>query len=78
MRIRFAQAARRHRVGQASARHVLETATPVGTLTAQGNPAWWYVGRDERGRELEILAVEVLEPEPLLLVIHVMPTALRR
>jgi len=34
------------------------------------NPAWRYVGRDERERELEIITV--------LLVIHVMPTHLHR
>lgn len=35
------------------------------------------VGVDERGRQLEIIAVEVQgdrDPEPVLLVIHVMPT----
>ncbi len=52
--------------------------TPVFTMTAQGNPGWWYVGLDERGRELEILAVEVGDSEVYLLVVHVMPTTLRR
>jgi len=46
-----------------------------------GNPAWRYVGRDERERELEIVAVELddtPEGDAVLLVIHVMPTQLRR
>jgi len=47
-------------------------------MTAQGNLGWWYFGLDERGRELEILAVEVGESETYLLVVHVMPTTLRR
>ncbi|MGH8889628.1 MAG: hypothetical protein ACRDV3_07680 [Acidothermaceae bacterium] len=48
--------------------------------TDQGNPGWLYVGRDERDRELEIVAVEIKGDEnspPVLLVIHVMPTHLR-
>ena len=76
--IRFTQAARRHRIGRSSARHVMASTTPVSTMTAQGNLGWWYFGLDERGRELEILAVEVGESETYLLVVHVMPTTLRR
>ena len=48
--------------------------------TPHGNDAWLYVGPDERGRELEIIAVEVPADDqrpPALLVIHVMPTHLR-
>jgi len=55
--------------------------TATGVVTEQGNPAWRYVGRDERERELEIVAVELddtLEGDAVLLVIHVMPTQLRR
>ncbi len=55
--------------------------TPTGVVTEQGNPAWRYVGRDERERELEIIAVELDDtPEggAILLVIHVMATQLRR
>ena len=80
MEVRFTQAARRHRIGRASARHVMATATPNATNTDAGSAAWQYIGPDERGRELEIIAVEI-EPadEPAyLLVIHVMPTSLRR
>jgi len=79
--VRFAQAARKHRVGRGSARYVMGRTTPTGVVTEQGNPAWRYVGRDERERELEIVAVE-LDDSPVgddvLLVIHVMPTQLRR
>jgi len=49
--------------------------------TVSSNPAWRYVGRDERERELEIIAVELddtAEGDAVLLVIHVMPTQLRR
>ena len=79
MEIRFTQAARKHRVGRGSVRYVLARAAATGTTTDQGNLGWRYVGSDERGRELEIIAVEVTgdNGDPVLLVIHVMPTDLR-
>jgi hypothetical protein len=78
--IRFTQAARRHRIGRSSARHVMATTTPTEVTTAQGNPGWRYVGRDQRNRDLEIIAVEVTldDGASYLLVIHVMPITLRR
>jgi hypothetical protein len=78
--IRFTQSARRHRIGRASARHVLATTDPTWVTTSSGANAWLYVGPDERGRELEIIALEVRPADaaqPYLLVIHVMPTQLR-
>ncbi len=78
--IRFTQSARRHRIGRASARHVLASAEPTPVTTSSGADAWLYVGPDERGRELEIIALEVRPvdaAQPYLLVIHVMPTQLR-
>jgi hypothetical protein len=58
----------------------MATASPSAIITDTGTAAWQYIGPDERGRELEIIAVEI-DPgdEPAyLLVIHVMPTSLRR
>lgn len=76
--IRFTQSARRHRIGRASARHVLATTYPTPVTTGSGADAWLYVGPDERARELEIVALEVADAgQPYLLVIHVMPTQLR-
>lgn len=69
--------ARRHRVGRSSARFVIVNASPTGTTTSTGSPGWRWVGADERGRQLELIAVEVQgdrDPEPVLLVVHVMPT----
>jgi hypothetical protein len=43
--------------------------------TTQGDRAALWVGADDRGLELEVVAV--LLPEQLL-VVHVMPTGLRR
>ncbi len=78
--IRFTQSAKRHRIGRASARHVLAGTEPTPVTTSSGTDAWLYVGPDERGRELEIIALEVRPADaaqPYLLVIHVMPTQLR-
>ena len=58
----------------------MATTIPAGMVTSQGNPAWRYTGRDERNRELEVIAVEIRasqDQEAYLLVIHVMPTSLR-
>ena len=57
--IRFTQASRKHRVGRSSARYVMARTAPTGVVTEQGSQGWRYVGRDERGRELEIIAVEL-------------------
>jgi hypothetical protein len=81
LEIRFTQAARKHRIGGASVRHVMSTVIPAGTVTTQGNQAWVYLGADERGRELEVIAVEIGPQQgqrPYLLVIHAMPTSLRK
>ena len=79
--VRFTRGSRKHRIGKASAIHVMETAQPryVEPEAVPGRPrpdirvVW--IGNDERGRELEIVAVQLSD---YLLVIHVMPTALRR
>ena len=81
LEIRFTQAARKHRIGRASVRHVMSTVIPAGIVTTQGSQAWIYIGADERGRELEVIAVEIGQQpgqRPYLLVIHVMPTGLRK
>lgn len=77
--IRFTQSARKHRIGRTSARHVMARAEPTLVTTVGGADAWLYVGPDDRGRELEIIAVEVhsADAAPYLLVIHVMPTQFR-
>jgi hypothetical protein len=76
--IRFTKSARRHRIGRASALHVLATIDPTPVTTSGGAHSWLYVGPDERRRELDIVALEVADAvQPYLLVIHVMPTQLR-
>ena len=74
--IRFTRSSRKHRVGRVSARHVIDNTTPVlSTDPGTGAQLLAWVGDDERGRELEIVAVE--RPD-CRLVIHVMPTHYRR
>lgn len=58
----------------------MASVAPTLVVTTQGNPAWFYLGPDDRGRELEIIAVDVPADAgrpAALLVIHVMPTHLR-
>lgn len=76
MEVRFTQSARKHRIGKARARYVMEAYKPAVTpATSTSSERRLWVGTDHRGVELEIVALT--EPN-YLLVIHVMPTALRR
>lgn len=59
----------------------MATSTPEAVTTTRGDSASRWIGEDDRGVELEIIAVEQFDHETgelLLLVIHVMPTALRK
>jgi len=74
--IRFTRGSRKHRIGRASARHVIDAVDPnveTDDITKAAIIRW--VGNDERGRELEVIAIE--RPD-CLLVVHVMPTHYRR
>ncbi|MEO9224658.1 MAG: hypothetical protein ABI276_06690 [Acidimicrobiales bacterium] len=54
---------------------------PGRVATSKGTPGWRWVGDDERGRRLEVAAVEIQtdrDLESVLLVIHVMPTHYRK
>jgi hypothetical protein len=75
MQIRFAQSARRHRIGRARVLHVLANARAVATgPPPTDSPAAdlriLIVGDDATGRPLEVVAVIV--DDDLLLVIHAM------
>jgi hypothetical protein len=74
--VRFTRASRKHRVGRAHVRHVISTVAPVEVRTSDGRAGWLYVGPDDRGVALEVIAAELEGDE--LLVIHVMPRAYRR
>jgi len=67
---RFAQSARKHRIGKTSARYVMDKYEPT-RFDDEGSMKLLWVGKDERDRELEVIAVD---QDTRILVIHVMPT----
>lgn len=75
--VRWTRGARKHRVGRTSARHVMQSVQHVEVPPQPGeqDARWWWIGPDERGRELEVAALDL--PTGELLVIHVFPTDLR-
>ena len=71
--VRWYRSARRHRVGKAHAMHVITTTTPEqvpATDVADARLVW--IGSDDRGIELEIVALDL---EDAVVVIHVIPPA---
>jgi hypothetical protein len=75
MEIRFAQSARKHRIGKARAMFVMEN-NRFQTLARDDDKVQQiWVALDDRDLELEVIAVVLVN---CLLVTHVMPTALRR
>ena len=76
MVIRFAQSARKHRIGKARVNFVMEN-NSYTVISSQDSEKiqWVWIAKDDRGLELEIVAVVL---EQYLLITHVMPTSLRR
>ena len=77
MDVRFTRSARKHRVGKARVLAAMRDAgeperVPASSAGLSDRLVW--IGRDERGVELEVIAVE--RPDGLL-VIHAMPTFYR-
>ena len=76
MEIRFAQSARKHRIGKARVNYVMENYSYTVISSQDGKKVQWvWIAHDDRGLELEIVAVVL---DRYLLVTHVMPTSLRR
>ena len=74
--VRFAKSARKHRIGKAHALFVLENHEPGTFLASYGeDQKLLWIAQDDRGLELEIVAVKLAEN---ILVIHVMPRNFRR
>ncbi len=76
-RVKFTQSARKRRIGKA---HVLAAMADAGEpirlpADAELDERLVWIGRDDRGVMLEVIAVE--QPD-YLLVIHVMPYSYRR
>jgi hypothetical protein len=79
VRVEYTQAARKHRIGRAHVRHVLGTSRPSETVTRRGDPALLWTGEDRAGRTLEVIGVWVRTRggQPVLLIVHVFPVALK-
>lgn len=74
--LRWYRSARRHRIGRAHALHVITSTEPTLVPAEKGlDQRLVWVGADDRGIELEIVALDLPD---VVVVIHVMPTALRR
>ena len=77
--MKLTQAARKHRIGATRITHVVSTSQPTVGVRPSGEPEYYWIGGDDRGLELEIVGVLVqTDGEPTMLIIHAMPTALRR
>lgn len=72
MEIEFAQSARRHRIGKARARHVVQhpRAQFVVPDSNGRDDRILFLGDDQTGRALEVMAVELADER--LYVIHAM------
>ncbi len=75
MHIKFTQAARKHRIGKAHALFVIKNNSFLVITDEAGRVQQIWQGLDDRGVELEIIAVVLKE---YLLVTHVMPANFRR
>ena len=74
--IRFTSNARKHKIGAAHARFVIENNLAIRTPGQnEFEHRLFWVGVDDRGLELEIAGIEF---EDEILVIHVMPMNFRR
>lgn len=73
MKVRVTRSARKHRIGNA---HILAAMIDAGEPVVDGD-SLVYVGVDDRGVELEIVAVPNDKGDGLA-VIHAMPTEYRR
>jgi hypothetical protein len=75
-RIRFTRSARRHRIGHAHVEHVVNHAgmrfpyPPPASAPPSAATRYLYVGDDDRGRPLEVFALD--QADGSLLVIHAM------
>lgn len=75
--LRWARAATKHRIPRGSSRYVIEHCglfyeqNPPAGASDNASPRLVFLGDDEKGTALEVMAVEL--EDDTLLVIHVMP-----
>ena len=71
-KVRFTRDARKHKIGHARARFVIENNEPMqrpGLFKNEKKLTW--VGNDDRGLELEVIGIEDADE---IFIIHVVPT----
>ena len=69
--VRFTRKSRKHKIGRAHARFVMDTVDPTEFVSATtGDTLYTWIGEDATGRPLTVIAVD--KPD-CLLVIHVQP-----
>lgn len=74
MEVRIARSGRKHKIGKA---RILAAMQAAGTPTLVGEDQLLFVGVDDRGVKLEIIAVPDDSGRATLTVIHAMPTLYR-
>ena len=74
MEIHFSKSARKHKIGKERAKFVMKTSQARITWIGE-REEWHWVGKDNRGLDLEIMAIR---DGSNLIVIHVMPREFRR
>jgi hypothetical protein len=72
-RVRVVRSGRHHKIGVAHIQFVVDTVDPV-----ELGDRLVFIGEDDRGVELEIIAVPDDRDPDALAVIHAMPTGFRR
>jgi hypothetical protein len=72
--IHFSKSARKHKIGKERAKFVMKTSQARITWIGE-REEWQWVGKDNRGLDLEIIAIR---EGSNLIVIHVMPRGFRR
>lgn len=80
VRVKITKQARRHRIGNARMLFVMDASTPTEGVRPNGDLELSWLGLDDRGIELEIIAAITVDDrtdEPVVLVIHCFPTALK-
>ena len=75
------QSARSKKIGLGRVLHVITHCQPVVSKRASGETELSWVGLDDRGLELEVIGIPDATDRngnPVLLIIHAMPTTFRR
>ena len=73
--VRVTSGARKHALSRRRIEEALTSQRIAQTIPGDGDPKIYFVGTDNRGEEIEVVAVVL---PSLLLIIHAMPTRYRR